>query len=191
MKHLGLYTCIAFIFSACLNNTNRKIALKDSAFNKKIEGYNDSNSTIKSMPSDSVPDFLSFKMKERSFGIFQNIDRTDSAGPYVHWKYYSDTLSFELIFYPKNISKKLVEFSSFERKYGQNNYVDFNCFAFVYPMIDPEKDGDYHADNTPYPVTVKAYFRKNGLWNFVSSREVKNMTELSKYRVDVMYSNLK
>ena len=44
--------------------------------------------------------------EESWFGNLQGVQVSDSSGPYVFKQFISDTLSFQLIFYPKRFKKK-------------------------------------------------------------------------------------
>src|SRR5690349_3531420 len=62
----------------------------------------------------NVPDFLKLvNTKSLGFrGYFQGVGDTDSAGPYVFNEYFSDTLSFRLVYVPLQLDKKDVTFDS-------------------------------------------------------------------------------
>src|ERR1700722_3337061 len=180
----SVYFGLILITISCKNNKNNKLQLQDSAIGSNNESQKDSIKSGELKSKDTIPDFLSYKPKERSFGNLQNVNRTDSAGPYVFWNYFSDSMSFQLIFNPRNIPKKEVNFSSFEKVYSQNNYGDFVIFSFSYPRPDPDMAMDYHADNTPYPVIVKSYIYKNSKWQFISQRLARNLAELGQMKID-------
>lgn len=193
MKNIFCFLVTLTIIFSCTNvndkNSKDKNTLKKETNKVSVDSINISNT----IPKNVIPDFLilSQEATEESFGNLQGVKMSDSAGPYMMRDYVNDSISFTLIFYPKSVEKGKVDFSQIKMKYMQNNYKDFYCFAFVFPFPDPEKVKDYHADNTPYPINVKSYFRQKGSWNFISSRVAKNLTELSTYEIEVMYSNLK
>ena len=139
--------------------------------------------------NNQSPDFL--KISENSteafIGHLQGVEKSDSSGPYAIREVYGDTLSFALIFYPTSISKDSVTFEKI-KKARENDYHDYLCFAFVYPMKDPTKMKNYHDDNTTYPVTVDSYVRRNKTWEFISKLTVNNLEELSQYEIKCMYS---
>ncbi len=128
--------------------------------------------------------------KESFMGNLQGVKKSDSAGPYVIREFISDTLSFDLIFFPKNVNKNAVDFGGFDKD-SVNNYHDYVCFAFVYPMkyVEPTI-ANYHSDNTPYPVSVKSYVKRGNTWVFISQQKVRNLAQLSSYKIHTMYQNI-
>ncbi len=136
-------------------------------------------------------DFLgiSKKNREANIGFLQGVAKSDSSGPYIIKDIITDTLSFRLLFYPKNDDKSLVNFSNFKRA-EDNNYQDYICFAFVYVMVDPYKMKDYHADNVRYPIIVKSFVRKKNDWDFVNSSKIQNQSELSKFEIKSIYETI-
>jgi hypothetical protein len=96
-------------------------------------------------------------------------------------------LSFDLIFFPKTLNKDAIGFEDIE-KADSNGYKDYLCFAFVYPMKKfAPASKYYHSDNTPYPVTIKSYVKRVNMWNFISKKKVKDLNELSQYKIQTMY----
>jgi hypothetical protein len=177
-------TLSLIIFSGCQSKTIKK---KNSE-----EKNTDSIEQSRLIGKDSVPDFIAIAKSQlvSAFGYLTLIPKNDSSGPYVMKKFKSDSINFDLLFYPKKLPKKLVILDSFEETYSKNKFEDFICFAFVYPMITDEKKRDYHDDDAIYPIIVKSYVRKNGRWYYLSSKMINNLKSLSRYKVDIIYSNL-
>jgi hypothetical protein len=155
------YSMLLLMIVGCTNNSTENKAMQDSVSrelpkidNNKIQ-TNSKDITIRSNP----PDFLeiSKKAKESFIGYLQGVEKSDSSGPFVIREYISDTLSFALIFSPKQVEKSAVDFKAI-RKAAANNYDDYLCLAFVYPMknVDPANK-DYHVDTTPYPISIESY----------------------------------
>lgn len=191
---MKIVSCLIILHCiGCMNSSSKKMVQKDSSKTKeeKVHIKNDSELINKQQLFDTLPDFLllSENAKETGLVYLQGVNKTDSAGPYIVRDFITDTLSFELILYPKNNQKGNVDIL-FLDKYKMNGYKDFYCYAFIYKMYNPDKMKDYHADNTQYPAFVKSYLKKNGKWNFVSAHKAKNLSELSQYEIDVMYGNL-
>ncbi len=107
--------------------------------------------------------------------------KNDLAGPFVKIEYYSDTLSFDLVFYPKNRPKSSVELASIDSA-AANGYRDYICFGFVYPMEDP----DLHQDNISFPLTIKAYVRKDDHWEYRSKASAKDFAQLSGFEINTI-----
>lgn len=160
---------------------------------KKVEGDSISNKTLTNQvqqdASYKVPDFLALSKNENAAynGFLQGVDRSDSSGPYIYSEYFSDSLSFQLFFVPKYQEKDIITFDSIRRA-ATSGYRDYFCLAFVYPMQDPDKMEDYHADNVVYPVNVKCYVRKDRIWEFLSESQVIDLTDLSQFKIRCIYS---
>jgi hypothetical protein len=129
-----------------------------------------------------IPDFLALSRKvvEASKSYLAGVPNSDSSGPYVIKEYYSDTLSFRILLVLKNRPNSSVEITSLDS--SPNDYQDFIAYAFVYPMLNPDKIG-YHDSNVRYPVTVKTYFRNERTWKFLDSALVKNQIEFGRFEV--------
>ena len=140
---------------------------------------------------DTIPDFLQLGKRGQTVQYwFQGVGKSDSSGPYTASEFFSDTLSFELVYYPRNGDKTAVDASTVA-KAAANNYTDLICFVFVYPMQDPDKMKDEHADNVNYPVQVKAYVRKGDHWELKSLGVAQDLTALSRFKIRCIYQNIK
>ena len=164
-------------------------------FGKRINIWVGKNSTEKrsvdTFVKSNTIDFieLSKNSAESYFGYLAGVEKSDSSGPYVIRQYFSDTLSFQLLFYPKKLEKGQVGFENVEQD-ATNKYENFECFAFVYRITEPSKMKNYHEDNATYPLVVKSYIRKSRSWKFIAKFEVNNLTELSNSKIKCIYSNL-
>lgn len=136
------------------------------------------------------PDFFTLIKdgKASYWGYLQGVEKSDSSGPYFMSEYFSDTLSFELFYVPEDLSRRdKISFDSIEVARA-NDFQGYNCYAFVYPMVDPDKAEDYHADNTPYPVVVYSYYREKGSWKELDAATANDLTELSQIRMRAIYA---
>ncbi len=185
---------LIFSMICCLSSCGH---LENNTLDKKREDSSRIDSTniqaknlVNRNNFDTIPDFLKLSEDpkvEGYNGYLAGISKSDSSGPYVIREYITDTLSFHLIFASKASNKAIVTFDSI-RNDAVNDYANYSCIAFVYPMRDPNKMKNYHDDNVKYPVTVKSYFRKNGSWILLSHSVVKNLMELSEYEIKSIYS---
>lgn len=194
MKNLFFIVASFIIVGGCANpensnsNTKKKSATESSprlSENKSIpEKKNKSNFNV-------GPDFFALVKNVATAyqGFLQGVSKNDSSGPYIFKEYYSDTLSFQLIFFPKNMDKGSVSFDSI-KKAEANNYQDYICFAFTYPMQDPDKMKNYHGINIIFPVSVKAFVKKDEDWKLLSESKVYNLTQLSRYEIKCIYSSI-
>jgi hypothetical protein len=195
MKNSGRLVIILIFIVSCSNKRNDGGVPKDS-ISQEINATDTGKSKIRNTTSVSFnnnPDFLEISKHstESYIGYLQGVEKSDSSGPFYMREFISDSLSFDLIFFPKNLNKGAVDFVTIKEA-SVSDYRDFVCFAFVYPMKDVEiGDANYHSDNTPYPVLVKSYIKKEGGWILVSEQKAKNLADLSQYEVNTMYKNLK
>jgi hypothetical protein len=137
-----------------------------------------------------IPDFLKL-VDAKSIGFrgnLQGVENTDSAGPYVCKEYFSDTLSFRLVYVPKYLKKNDITFDSIANA-KNNDFEDYVLVSFVYPMKHPDYVGK-GDDQIKYPLTVKTYVRKGNKWELVSKSRVNDLTELSQYQIKCIYSAL-
>lgn len=68
------------------------------------------------------------------------------------------------------------------------SFKDFQAYAFVAPMIDPESLEDIHKPNMSFPCDVKAYRRViNDNWRLVDAKTVKDLNSYNEYRFEIIY----
>jgi len=124
-------------------------------------------------------------------GYLQGVEASkDSLGDFCFYECYDCKETFQIILVHKtqrgNDTDNSV-WNEFENSCG-NQYANFNCFAFVYPMRDPDKQKDVHAMNVDFPVTVRAYERTNGdSWRFLKKVRAKNFHALSLLQFKTIY----
>jgi hypothetical protein len=193
MKKNSLTIIIIYILGSCTSNLNENTTSADSKKNlTDTEDIASAPMKKDSIVSNNIPNFLELSKKatETTIGNLQGVKKNDSSGPYAIKEVISDSLSFDLILVPKYLKKNLVDFDTL-KKGAENNYKDFFCYAFVYPMrkFNPANES-YHLDNTTYPVFVKSYFIRKNIWVFISSKEINNLTELSTFKILTIYSNM-
>lgn len=126
-----------------------------------------------------------------SMGYLQGVKSDkDSLGAFSFYECYDCDNTFQIIFIHKNkrgVDNDNSVWDEFERSCS-NKYENFNCFAFVYPMRDPDKQKDVHEMNIDFPVTVKAYERiTDDNWRFVKKIEAKTFKELSSFQFLIIY----
>jgi hypothetical protein len=152
MKYMSYVLMLPLIAWGCGNSGDPGAVPKKDTVVQNSPGQNEASADDKNA-GERTPDFLALSKTVTSAykGNLAGVDVSDSSGPFVIKEFFSDTLSFRMIFYPRNGQKDSVDFGSIARA-ADNNYQDYICFCFVYPMKDPEKMKDYHADNVSYPV---------------------------------------
>lgn len=172
----------------CGNDNSGNLKPKD---NPVVASQQEDSSRL--VKASMIPDFLALSKNENtesSKGFLQGVNTSDSSGPYIITEYYHDSLSFQLIYVSRSYEKEAITFDSIQKAEG-NDYRDFLCYSFVYPMQNPYKMEDYHEDNVTYPVNVKCYIRKMNDWEFLSESKVNDLRELSQYKIKCIYSTIK
>jgi hypothetical protein len=70
-----------------------------------------------------------------------------------------------------------------------NDFVNFDCVAFVNPMRNPDMQKDPHAMNIDFPVTMNIYVRlENNTWQFIKSITVRTFEEYQTERFKAIYN---
>ena len=169
---------LGVFFSACSTNPDSENVLSKS----------DALPLSKENNSNNIPDFLKLlDIKSTGYlGYLQGVEKNDSSGPYVFHEYYSDTLSFQLIYIHKSQKKNDISFNSI-RTDRKNNYEDFILFAFVYPIKDPDRI-ENDDERMKFPLNVKCYIRMEKNWQFYSKETSQNLTELSQFQIQCISS---
>jgi hypothetical protein len=148
------------------------------------------------MPSDTL-DFLSNCVHLTRFSSYQGLQGTNASVDSTEYlciaNCYTCKETYELIFKYKGTlyeTKKLGKDFIFDEFHSgcSNNFDKFSCFAFVYPMKEPEPGECEDAKGNPipcdlgikFPVNVKIYTRdRTNRWIFQENVEKKNFEELS------------
>ena len=152
------------------------------------------------IPAEEITPGIAFlkdckKWSEKYSGALQGLDakRRDSAGNLCFSEYYGSAMPYEIVF----VYKASVEQRRQMPNDSINNnflhgcdslFADFDCFAFVHPMINPDSLSDIHKDNDIYPGQVKVYKRiKDDQWSFVRETKVNSLRELSDLKFRTIY----
>jgi len=126
-------------------------------------------------------------------GYLQGVESgKDSLGPFCYYECYDCKKTFEIIFVYKDFTQRQnVDHDSlfYYFKAGCNDkFKNFQCFAFVYPFKNPDKQKNVHDMNIDFPVSVKIYERiTDDEWKFVRLDRVKNFKEFSKLQFNSVY----
>jgi len=186
----SLFTYLIIFISSVSCSVNSERTVKADKTESELRNVHIQMDTSFNSIAHTLPDFLELSKNsgEVMFGFLQGVNKTDSSGPYVRRIFISDTLTFELIFYPKNSRKGDVDLSLFRTKYEKEGFKDFTCFAFIYPIPDRDSVKDYHADNTHYPIEIMSYVLMDNRWAFLSKGVAQDLAGLSRYQIESMYS---
>lgn len=126
-------------------------------------------------------------------GYLQGVNSgQDSLGPFCFYESYGGKETFELVFAYKGIAeRKDMDGDSLWNRFKngcKDKYPDFQCFAFVYPMRDPDKQDDMHALNFDLPLRIRAYKRVNAdSWQFLKTAKVKTFEAFGAFRFNAIY----
>lgn len=164
---------------------------------------------VKNLLPIDTSGFLSNKSQcvmEITQGAMQGTQHSDDSTNYMIFSdFYDCNKTYEIIFLYKNISLRVKMgysdslFDSINendlRKYvsvdanSKNNLLNnFNCFAFIYPQRNPEGQEDVDAMNIDFPITIKAYKRKDkDTWQYQGSKRVATFEEFSEFRFKIIY----
>lgn len=188
MTKVFFYFLVLFLPS-CSPSTNNLNALDGSA-SSGIVAINSSDA-LTTDTTGFLSNCKSFRMHQ---GALQgtNADK-DSINYLCFSECYDCPETYKIIFvrkggveYRKSVGYKPIweEFL----KSCSNNFSDFDCFAFVLPMRDPEKQEDIHAMNIDFPVTVRAYKRISlDNWQQVKVLKVNTFEEYAALQFATIY----
>ncbi len=100
--------------------------------------------------------------------------------------------TFQIIFVHKDANKRTDEGYDFLTKEFDNGCSDyfknFECFAFVCPRRDPDKQEDIHALNIDFPVVMRIYERvSEDTWRFIKKVTAKTYEEYALIRFKTIY----
>ncbi len=182
----SLLLAISLTFQKCSEQGSSSLNLADTTIEKSTP-----NTSEEAVSLESTPDFISLSNNnnESFLGHLQGVGKNDSSGPYLRRDYFSDSLSFTIIYYPKLLSKDslLLEDLEIAQSDGFKNFI---CFAFVFAGQNHKITKSYQADQITYPAQVKSYVRQDLAWQFYSQSTVKNLAELSQYEIETIFKNI-
>jgi hypothetical protein len=176
-----------FIFFAFLFSCKSDLKSSNSKTNQNTKLDSITKDLKEKKSNTSFQNFLeiSKNVKEIELGFFQGVEKSEASGPFVFKDYFSDSLNFRIVFYPKNHDKYSVNFKKIGEA-GINNYKDFICFVFVYSKQKSLNMKDYHEDKISYPVSINSYIRKEINWQFINKGVAQNLSDLSKYEIKII-----
>lgn len=144
----------------------------------------DTNNKIDSTDTMHFLNNCSELMANTEVGALMGINRdNDSTGYLCFAECYDCKEAYQIIFVHKGVvsARKRLGYKEISRVFHNgcnNNFESFDCFAFVNPMRDPDKQKDEHAMNIDFPVIVKIYKRFTGdNWKFIECSKAKTFEE--------------
>ena len=132
-----------------------------------------------------------------SKGALQGTEHAHDSTGYLDFAHVYCQKTYKIIFLYKDlVTRKKLGYNSpdifWNKHLGQDDYVGFECYTFVYPQRDPETQPDIHEMPIDFPVFVSAYKRiEKTTWKFVSKIKAKNFEEFSEFQFKVIYNKIK
>jgi len=129
-----------------------------------------------------------------SHGALQGTKHSEDSTGYLGFADVFCKNPYEVIFLYKDLqTRKKMGYNVLsqiflQKELGKDDYSDFNCFVFVYPHRDPEKQKDVDAMNIDFPVTVLAYKKVGNTWKFVSKTKAATFEKFSEFQFRVLYN---
>lgn len=182
-------------FTSCHDATTSENKPNSNIGNSDSTNYTDSYEKIQTSPKDTTGFFSNCQelMYHSSLGSLQSVEADkDSLKNLYFAACYDCKTTFEIVFSHKvpekrkdqNYKSLSNEFTNGCAEYFKN----FNCFAFVCPMRDPDKQKDVHAMNIDFPVEVRVYERTaDDIWEFVKRAKVKNFKDYALLQFKSIY----
>ena len=187
-----LYLLVILVFTGCTNTS----PVKSEDGNTTIVKKSDNKLATKVDTLQFFKDCTEMKSRYYVGAIQDTLADRDSAGFMVIFPCYSCKETYEIILAyrgGKNVREKL-GYDGVEKQYLEgckDEFKKFECFAFVLPMRDPEKQEDLHAMNIDFPVLVKVYGQTVGNnWHLITKRVIKTFNDYAAMQVALVYHKL-
>ena len=187
-----LYVLAILVFTGCTNYNPVKLKEGSITSIKK----NESKLVTKADTYHFFKDCREMKRRYYVGAIQDTLADRDSAGYMVIFPCYCCKETYEIILAyrgGKDIREKL-GYDGVAKEYLEgckDEFKKFECFAFVLPMRDPEKQEDLHAMNIDFPVLVKVYGQTVGNnWHLITKRVIKTFNDYAAMQVALVYHKL-
>lgn len=184
--------CLSLAFICCNSTIEKKRENKYEQRNTE----NIENPVNKALTEDSIHFFQNCEdlKAHSSIGALQLIKVSkDSAGLFCFAACYDCKETYEIVFnYKCSVEERnMLGLKGIESAFDSgcsNNFNKFDCYAFVTPMIDPDKQKDVHALNINFPTTVKIYKRIfDDRWELKKKIKVKSIKEYIMLQFKTIY----
>lgn len=176
------------------------ISCKNSASHQENPSDSDSsNLNIKSakVGSEDTIGFFSNCQKLVNHSALGSLQGVEASSDSLRSLYFGDCFdycpeTFQIIFVHKDFTMRANEnYDSLSREFrnGCSDYFkNFDCFAFVCPRRDPDKQEDIHALNIDFPVAMQIYERLvDDNWKFIEKVTAKTYEEYALIRFKTIY----
>jgi hypothetical protein len=188
MQKMKFFICgilIFFVFAQCINSDN-------GTTNKTTLITINNSDSLKSNSSDTSGFISGCQSWTSEFtGYLQEVEaRKDSTGPFCFYECFDCKETYRLIFVHKT-DKKGVSDDAIWNEFNNScadKFKNFECFAFVYPMKNPDKQKDVHASTIKFPNVVKVYERiLDDNWKFLKMQSVESFRELTRLQFNIIH----
>jgi len=194
MKKFILKFIIVLPFLSCTSSPSSKIKFSGS----QIDTNHSKGIPLSNIATNDTTGFLSnckLLMMRSYVGALQIATAINDSSSYLGFAAcYSCKESYEIIFVYKggNEIRKSIGYDSLGKIFEKgcyNNFSEFNCFAFVLPMRDPEKQEDIHAMSIDFPVIVRVYKRiESDHWEYIKTKKVETFGDYTALQFKTIYS---
>jgi hypothetical protein len=183
-----------FILMGCNPRGNNKRGNVDSQVTKKSD--NKVSKKPDTLTVDTTGLLIDCKVLFRKsyIGGLQGTSSTkDSTGYMCFMDCYVCPNTYEIVFaYKEGVkSRKALGYEGLGKYFDagcDNSFANFDCFAFVLPLVDPEKQKDMHALNMSFPIKVKIYKRiMADNWHLINEVNVNSFEEYGSLQFKTIY----
>jgi len=191
MLNYKFYFIVLIAIISCKNSTSSKhLSSNDSnASNASLEKRELMNS------EDTIGFFSNCQelISHSSLGSLQGVEAgKDSLKNLYFAACYDCKKTFEIVFVHKVAEKRKDQnYNSLSNEFRSgciDYFKNFNCFAFISPMRDPDKQEDVHAMNIDFPVEVQVYERtSDDVWKFIKKVKAKSFNEYALLQFKSIY----
>jgi hypothetical protein len=188
MKTKPLITFLLLISISCGSNSKQQSA--DSVTTKKA------TINVEHLSVDTTGLLKECKSPDRRYsaGSLQGVEAAkDSIAFMCFMRCYTCANTYKIIFVYKGgvETRKALSHDSLHYAFENgcdNNFTNFDAFAFILPLIDPEKQEDEHGSSMKFPDTVKIYKHINGdNWHFMKKVKVNSFEEYGRLEFNSIY----
>lgn len=191
MLKINIYCIVIIVIVSCNNSGSVKKTSLDSKDDTAITYVKGIKELIDTTDFFSNCDEL---IHHSTLGSLQGVE---ASKDFLQRLYFGDCFdyckeTFQIIFAHKDINKRTDGgYNSITKEFenGCSNYFkNFECFAFVCPMRDPDKQKDIHALNIDFPVVMRIYERVSGdNWSFIKKVVAKTFEEYALIRFKTIH----
>lgn len=126
-------------------------------------------------------------------GFLQGVfSRADSLPAMAFFECYDCPKTYQVIFVNEDSLSRNGNQESEDQFFNgcKNEFKGFKCFAFQYPMVDPDKQDDVHALNMKFPLRIKSYVRiVSDSWQILNDTVVQSFPSYAHLCREIILAN--